>query len=298
MMKFVTIVALSLFLTQGDSLVRHPSLYQSGEDSASKDGQEVFDMKCLYDNCASAYQTCLSYTRCSLLLSCVSKCMDGFEGDTSPMKTTTQSCVNTCTFTYADMFYVGLSRCLSDNKCITLPPIPSTCKYPGGITRSRKFQLSDLKGGWWVVKGYNRAYDCIACKHTFFDAKEYETNEFYYRPTFEVLTPNGSFIFINGTVYVELDNTQPGEAIDLDYYLYGFPVHMTWHALDGAADNSSLLVYYCGNMLEWNIEGAMILSRSPILSPGDDGKFAQMVKKNTVLDYEEFCNPHLSPCPN
>jgi hypothetical protein len=204
-----------------------------------------------------------------------------------------------CTFTYADFHYTGLSRCLADNKCLVLPSIPSMCRYPERTTVHRKYNVSDLKGGWWVARGYYPALDCVACQHTFFDAVMYENDKFVYRPTFEALTLNESFTLVNGSILVDLDNTEPGEPIELDYYLYGVPVHMTWHALTGADDNSTVLIYYCGNiMAEWNFEGALILTRSPQLPPYSDTLFEGMVQRSLDIPYEEFCKPQLTPCPN
>lgn len=257
------------------------------------------NVTCMNTNCGSAYQTCLIHPKCKQLLVCLSKCLDKFQDDTSLMKSDTQTCIGTCTFTYADIFYTGFSRCLVDNKCINLPLISTKCRYPNEVSMPRKFQISDLKGGWWKVRGYNPAYDCIPCQHTFFDGFQFENDRFAYRPTFEALTVNSSHTLVNGSIYVDLENTAPGGVIDLDYYLFGIPVHLSWYALDGPADNSSVLVYYCGNVLtQWNIEGAMILSRSPVLPANADQQFSELVKRNTDLEYSAFCKPQLHPCPN
>lgn len=256
------------------------------------------DMECLNTTCGSAYETCLSYSKCSSLLTCITKCLEGFDSDTSLMKSTTQSCVNTCSFSYADIFYVALARCLTDNKCVKLPPIPSTCRYPDKIKMTRKYQLSDLKGGWWKVRGYNPAYDCLPCQHTFFDPVQFENNKFTYRPSFKQLTVNNTYLLVNGTILVDLDDTEPGQVIEIDYYLFGVPVRMSWYALDGAADGSIVLVYYCGNVLDWNYEGAMILSRSTQLPSQAEDAFEHLVSVNTGLDYTKFCSPQFKSCPN
>ena len=269
-----------------------PSISQQSSFMLPEDGP--VNLTCLNENCASAYYTCSIYPKCSQLLTCLTKCLDGFEKDTTLLKSQTQSCAQTCIFSYADEFFVGLSRCLTDNKCINLPPIYSNCKY---LALTRRFQVSDLKGGWWIVRGYHPTYDCTACQHTF-DAVEFEDNQFFYRPTFEALTTNDSFVLVNGTIYVSLENTDPGEVIDIDYYFYGFPFHIRWFTLDGTADNSSVLVYYCGNVLQWSFEGSMIMTRSPILPPGSDSQFLDMVHKNTYLPYSVFCKPQITPCPN
>lgn len=256
------------------------------------------DIECLKTTCGSPYETCLSYSKCSTLLTCITNCLEGFDADTSLMKSSTQSCVNRCTFTYADIFYVAFSRCLTDHNCLKLPPIPSTCRYPDKIKMTRKYQLSDLKGGWWKVRGYNPAYDCLSCQHTFFDPVPYENDKFIYRPSFELLTVNNTFQLVNGTILADLDDTEPGQVIEINYYLFGVPVKMSWYALDGDADGSIVLVYYCGQTLDWNYEGSMILSRSTQLPSGADDIFEELVRVNTGLDYTKFCTPRLNSCPN
>lgn len=272
------------------------------EDQLSMDAltdTSPLNLTCMTTNCGSAYQTCLLQPKCQQLLQCLDKCYAGFDTDVSLMKSDTLSCMTTCTFTYADFYYTGFSRCLTDNKCLTLPYVMAKCRYPEETIIHKKYQISDLKGGWWVARGYYPALDCIACQHIFFDGFEYDKDRFVYRPTFEALTVNGSFTYVNGSILVNLENTDPGEAIELDYYIYGVPVHMTWHVLAGTEDNSTVLVYYCGDILaEWNFEGAMILTRSPVLPPGVDVQFAEMVKRSLNIQYEKFCKPQLQPCPN
>ena len=257
------------------------------------------DTVCMNANCGSAYETCLNSAKCQQLLVCLDKCYAGFDTDTSLMKSNSLSCATTCIFTYADFYFTGFSRCMIENKCITLRPMPAFCRYPSEVAKHRYFQISDLKGGWWVARGYYPAMDCIACQHTFFDGFQYLNNQFVYRPTFEALTVNGSYTYVNGSILVDLENTKPGEPIELDYYLYGVPVHTNWHVLTGTDDNSTILVYYCGDILtEWRFEGALILSRSPVLPPDAEALYSAMVRRSVNLPYEKFCKPQLAPCPN
>lgn len=62
-------------------------------------------------------------------------------------------------------------------------------------------------------------------------------------------------------------------------YNYGIPEHFTWHVLDGSADNSTILVDVATN---WRVEGAMILTQSPVLPPDADVTFAEMVERHAV----------------
>jgi len=262
---------------------------------------------CMDSNCLSAYTTCINQPKCKQLLSCLVRCYDDFTTDPSPMKSKTQACIYTCTFSYADFYYTGLARCLTDYKCLDLPPISTHCRYPDQVVTTKKYNITDLRDGWWVVKGFNLAYDCVACQHTFFDAVQYEKDNYVYRPTFESHNEDGSYTLVNGSILVPLVNNQPGDPINLDYYLYGVPMHLTWHVLNGISvnntfyhDNSTVLVYYCGDInTQWYFEGALILTRSPaLLSPDADTQFAKMVEESTNLEYERFCSPQVEPCPN
>lgn len=149
------------------------------------------------------------------------------------------------------------------------------------------------------MRGFNPAYDCLACQHTFFDGFEFEKDKFVYRPTFEALTTNGTYSLVNGSILADLQNTNPGDTISINYYLYGIPVNLNWHVIDGNSDNSTVLVYYCGNVLDkWSYEGAIIMARSPVEPPDAELLYSGMVAKNTYLDYSAFCKPQISPCPN
>lgn len=264
-----------------------------------KQEEQPLNMTCVQANCDSAYANCMQQPKCSDLLTCLTKCWDRYEQDTSYTKSTTHSCINTCTFSYADFYYTGFTRCLTDNNCFTLPAVSVTCRYPHAVTMRKLFQTGDLKGGWWVMRGYNPAYDCIPCQHIFYDGFTYEKDKFVYRPTFEARTVNGSNTLVNGSILVDLENNKPGEAIELDYYLYGLPFSLRWHVLDGNSDNSTVLVYYCGSLLgRWNYEGALVMARSPVEPPDAEVLYADMIRKTTNLEYDKFCKPQLSPCPN
>ena len=253
---------------------------------------------CMQKYCSSAYENCAIQTNCNKLLMCLSECWEKYLEDDSYTKSSTHLCLNTCVFTYADFYFTGYARCMTDNNCLDIPTVPATCRYPTLVTTRKLFNITDLKGGWWKMRGYNPAYDCLPCQHTFFDVVPYE-NKFVYRPTFEVATPEGRYALVNGSISPELVDTTRGDPININYYLYGVPFNLTWYALDGNTDNSTVIVYYCGQVLEkWSFEGAMILSRSPIEPPDADTQYSALVRKNTNLDYSKFCTPQLSPCPN
>ena len=297
MLRVLGVFCAAVIAVSGVSL----SKLNGGESSVLSGADPPVKAGCLTEEnlCASAYQTCLIHPECSKLLTCQEKCLDDFDADTSPMKSTTQTCLGTCLFSYADFYYTGFARCLTDNHCFRLQKVTTSCRYHNGVKGKRKFQISDLKGGWWKVRGYNPAYDCQDCPHTFFDGFEFDKTQFTYRPTFEIKAENGSNILVNGSITEDLKNTEPGDPIIIDYYAFGLPTHMAWYVLDGPLDNSTLLVYYCGyTMSEWHFEGAMILSRSPVVKATDEKKFEEMVKANTDLDYSKFCKPKLEPCSN
>ena len=258
----------------------------------------MIDEECLKTTCGAPYQTCLDYSRCARLTTCLKDCMSHFDSDTSPMKWVTHSCVNKCAYNYEDIYFVALARCLTDNKCVHLPTYPSTCRYPNKTRQYQKYQLSDLKGGWWVAKGYNRAYDCLVCQHTFFDAVPFMKNDYIYRPTFYTSGANDTLKLVNGSVLVDLDEINPGDTIELDYYMFGVPFKLSWHVLDGYPDGTIVFVYYCGSLLNWKYEGAMILSRSKELPNGSDQALKEQVSVTTGLDYNKFCTNSNTDCAN
>lgn len=255
---------------------------------------------CMQKHCASPYASCTQQPKCNDLLTCIGKCYDQMPRDYSYMSTSTLSCIYTCIFSNADFYFTGWARCMSDHNCFATPPIDDVlCRYPDMVTQSKMFNITDLKGGWWVMRGYNQAMDCLSCQHIFFDGYEYDKTKFVYRPTFEATTMNGSFKLVNGSILVDLVDTKRGEPIELKYYLYGIPFDMKWHVLDGNNDNTTILVYYCGNVLSvWEMEGAMVLARTPVETPDSEQLYYNLFTKNTNLPFDDVCTPQLSPCPN
>ena len=257
------------------------------------------DEECLEKTCGSPYQTCKDYSGCSSLMDCLTDCMGRFDSDNSNMKSSTHLCINKCLYMYEDIYFVALARCLTDNDCVKLPPYPSTCRYPNQTKQYRQYKLQDLKGGWWVAKGYNRAYDCLTCQHNFFDAMPFTTNEFTYRPTFYTTGLNKTLMLVNGSVLVDLNEVDnAGDPIELGYYLFGIPFKFTWYPLDGLYDGSVVYVYYCGSLLNWRMEGALVLSRSKELPSGSEQQIKEMISSSSGLDVQDFCINSNAACTN
>ncbi len=259
----------------------------------------VVDEECLLHTCGSPYLTCKDYPNCVSHLTCVQDCINEFDKDDSRMKSSTHLCLNKCMYIYEDIYFVALARCLSDNNCIKLPSYPSTCRYPNNTKQIRKYQLQDLKGGWWVAKGYNQAYDCLSCQKTFFDAAPFTNNEFTYRPMFYINGLNDTMKLVNGSILVDLNEIDAGDTLQLDYYLFGVPFKLNWYILNGYYDGSIVYVYYCGTLYNWDYEGAMILSRSKEIPTGMEQFLKEMVSESTTgLDYNYFCTHSNNACTN
>ena len=86
------------------------------------------NQSCLLSNCGPAYANCQAQPKCSMLLSCLDKCSQTFPTDMSPMKSDTESCLATCIFTYADFYFTGFSRCMTENDCLVLPYLHTRCR--------------------------------------------------------------------------------------------------------------------------------------------------------------------------
>ena len=137
-------MSLILFLLGASLLSLLGQCHAHTTDTLRKDtitSSVVINTTCLTVNCGSSYETCLLQPKCNQLLTCLEKCLDEFDRDDSLMKSTTQACARTCTFSYADFYYTGFSRCLTDNHCLQFPRVDTKCRRPngGGLTPSRKF---------------------------------------------------------------------------------------------------------------------------------------------------------------
>ena len=73
----------------------------------------------------------------------------------------------------------------------------------------------------------------------------------------------------------------------------------TWWLLDKANDGSHMIMYYCGNTLQWYYEGALVLSKNQTLDKSVYADIATSFQKSVGLDLNDFCDVRAtSTCPD
>jgi hypothetical protein len=114
-----------------------------------------------------------------------------------------------------------------------------------------------------------------------------------YNPLYQVYLANGSLSLINQSGYLNTATTaQAGYRISFDDA--GSGNYENWWVIDKADDNSYYLIYYCGSVLQWSFEGAIVYNRDGKLSDSDVTAITDSYKKATGLNFSNFC----SPCPD
>ena len=254
------------------------------------------DAACVALHCTVQSAACFADKMCSSNVGCASKCFGDWDKDKSEEKFLVQNCTNKCTFSYDSPAYEKFMNCLGTHKCMHLPPIPNTCKGPNNITILKQVDISELNGAWWVMRGHHLVYDCYPCQRNVF--KPFNSTAMIYNPMYQVYLVNESLAFINQSGFLMTKSTpQAGYPIIFDDA--GFDNFETWWIIDKAADNSYYLIYYCGSVLQWYFEGAIIYSATPSLSDSAIPAITDSYKKATGLDFNTFCSPAVgSQCPD
>ena len=148
-------------------------------------------------------------------------------------------------------------------ECLTLPPpSPSnnvTCRAPvdsvvNGIDQSY------LAKSWYVTHGFNRDYDCFACQLLSFEFPKDEP--IFYNALYDLMAVNGSMIW--NDIVMRGNEDIPG-VMTLKGHDSGFDNVQNWYVLMQSDD--TMLVYYCGDLMTWHFEGALVMSKTPILDP-------------------------------
>jgi len=99
-----------------------------------------------------------------------------------------------------------------------------------------------------------------------------------------------------------VDNApNPGFNISLEDA--GLVNYQTWWIFDRIDDsantrNSYYLIYYCGNSLQWNFQGAIVYSKAAVLVDAVVPAITESFKSNVGLDYSSFCSPTVTGCPS
>ena len=250
------------------------------------------DIACMFEHCLAESVSCLTNQGCRDAIICDQKCLNEWDSDTTKEKFHIQNCTNICAWTYVDKIYQTFIRCLTTHQCLTFPPIPKTCRAPN-IHPLKQLSIKDLEGDWWVVKGLHPVYDCYPCQKLYFTA--INENSWNYSTQYEVYLANGSL----SLAYLQtvLSTNVPGSNISFIYDDIGLKHYETWWLIDKADDSSFILLYYCGNTLQWNYEGALVLARNTTLDEASYAQIATSYKQAVSLNTTEFCNTSTQLCP-
>ena len=252
------------------------------------------DLECAVQHCGMQFQGCLADEECRDFIGCASKCVQEWDSDKTSGKIEVQNCTSICQYSYGGDANQKVMECIGDNKCLSLPPIPSQCRGPNNVTLLKKLPTSALNGSWWITRGYNPVYDCYPCQHMVF--KLIDSTSWSLSSTYQVHQADGSMKM--ASISYPIPDTEAGKMISFVYHEVGLIHDETWWLIDEADDKSYILVYYCGNALEWNYEGALVLSREKTLSSSAYEKIAKSYKTATGLDTATFCRVKTDQCTN
>ena len=263
---------------------------------ASAEGASPVNAICVATHCGKQSAACFADSQCKQNIGCVSECLSKWDQDKTPEKFTVQNCTGICTFSYTSPAYTNFMTCLSVHKCMDLPSIPNTCKGPSNVTLLKEISISELKGAWWVVRGYHPVYDCYPCQNDVLMPNN--ATMWVYSPHYQVYLANGSLGLIEQSGFMDISTTpQAGYAIRFEDA--GVSNVERWWIVDMAEDNSYYLVYYCGSLLQWYFEGAIVFSKTPVLSEDAVPAITESYKKSLGLDFKKFCSPKAGTgCPD
>ena len=276
----------------------HSSDIEVVSDSLDVLGDSVnppVDIGCLLKHCSGQSATCGLDGTCRSSMLCAKKCMDGWNDDKTPEKLHIQNCTAKCSLTYMDQTYINFMSCLTENKCVSFPPINNTCRGPN-VHPLKQLSLKDLQGTWWTVKGYHPVYDCYPCQHLNFTP--INATFWGYTPTYQGYLTNDSLKLVSENMVMPL--SAAGTNISYSYHTGGLEQRETWWLIDRADDGSYVLVYYCANTLDqWYNEGALVIARNRTLAEGAFVSIASSFTKAVGLDLSQFCTPTTSTsCPD
>lgn len=259
-------------------------------------GPPSTNLTCLTQHCLKQASACALKTDCRKAMECATKCMKMWDNDTTSEKYHVQNCTNICAFSYRVEAYDNFMACVSEHKCVSFPAIPSQCKAPEKLTVLKKVAIKDLAGSWWVVKGGHLVYDCYPCQHLLI--KQLNSTTWSYTPKYEVYLANGSLGLVHDTFMWHIPDPTSGPELSFVYHDAGLVHYENWWLFDAADDLSYILMYYCGNTLQWYYDGALVLSKEKTLSAADYTKIAASYSKGIGLDTAKFCNTSTTNCPD
>lgn len=251
---------------------------------------------CMATHCGVQSAACFANKACKNNIDCAAGCLAKWEQDKTPEKFHVQNCTAICTFSYTSKAYYNFMACMAAHNCMNLPSIPNTCKAPGNITILKEVPITEMDGAWWVVRGYHPVYDCYPCQND--HLSPHNSTAWIYNPHYQVYLANKSLGLIDQSGYINTQTTSKA-GYSIVFEDAGVGNVETWWVVDKADDDSYYLVYYCGYELQWYFEGAIVLSKNPVLSTSAVTAITESYKKAVGLDFKKFCSPRAgSSCPD
>lgn len=105
---------------------------------------------CIATYCQEAALSCVKDKDCRAALSCLSSC-DELE-DNTPDKIELQKCTADCVVTYESDALDNVNACFDSHDCITLTPIPLTCRDTS-MAAPALSNITLMEGKWWATYG-------------------------------------------------------------------------------------------------------------------------------------------------
>jgi hypothetical protein len=244
----------------------------------------VRNITCITTWCGSKLAACSLDQNCRDNMNCAKAC--GSDNST---------CTFLCSESYQSKAIDNLMRCMFvDHKCLYLPEPDAlnnaVCRKPDYLTV--EIDHAKLSGTWKVNYGFNPDYDCFACQELSFEYNNTDVkNPIWYNAYYDIVNVKGQQQW-NDVVMTGSDSKG---IISLAGQNNGFDNTQQWYVLK--LDDEVCLVYYCGQLMTWNFEGVLMMSRDGTIS---DAKMQEMerILWNLNLTINDFCN--LNPakdCP-
>ncbi|XP_077994384.1 uncharacterized protein LOC144448104 [Glandiceps talaboti] len=187
---------------------------------------------------------------------------------------------------------------ITERKCVVIQPPspPFTCTKPDNT--EARFNLSQLQGNWYIVRGLNPVYDCYACQYCQFtpNTNPDESGTYVAQVDYLVTTLTGDVRPRTVHQFVSQPNPQNPGILFFNYTDTGIIHNEEWRVLAFDDKDAYALIYYCGQANAYHYEGVLLYSRKTKVSENVLKKVGQAAKSNGY-DFNKFCTAPTDNCP-